>query len=126
MFKAILDEEPTPATRLNPAVSPALQQIIEKALEKDRNLRYQHASEMRSDLARLKRDTQSGSTPAGTASAVFGRSRLKRMARAGLTIGSILLIIVLAVPTSRTVRDNRKPLVALSTRCGVASGEPVR
>ena len=51
MFKAILDGEPTPAVRLNPAVSLQLEHIIKKALEKDRNLRYQHASEMRSDLA---------------------------------------------------------------------------
>src|SRR5437660_11864585 len=70
MFKAILDGEPTPAVRMNPAVSLQLEQIIEKALEKDRNLRYQHASEMRSDLARLKRDTESSkSTPIGTPSA---------------------------------------------------------
>jgi TolB-like protein len=97
MFKAILDGEPTPAVRLNPAVSLQLEQIINKALEKDRNLRYQHASEMRSDLARLKRDTESGkSTPIGTPSADFERSGRKRIARVGLTAGSILLITVLA------------------------------
>ena len=98
MFKAILDGEPAPAVRLNPEVSPALQQIIDKALEKDRNLRYQHASEMRSDLARLKRDTQSGkSSPTGTSTAVVEVSVWKRFARAGLTIGLTLLITVLAV-----------------------------
>ena len=56
---AILDGEPTPAVRLNPDLPPKLEDIINKALEKDRNLRYQHASDMRSDLARLKRDTES-------------------------------------------------------------------
>ena len=60
IFKAILDNEPTPAVRLNPDVPAKLEDIINKALEKDRFLRYQHASEMRSDLQRLKRDTDTG------------------------------------------------------------------
>ena len=60
IFKAILDSGPTPAVRLNPDVPAKLEDIIDKALEKDRSLRYQHASEMRSDLKRLKRDTESG------------------------------------------------------------------
>ncbi len=60
IFKGILDGTPTPAIRLNPDTPPKLEDITEKALEKDRNLRYQHASEMRSDLARLKRDTETG------------------------------------------------------------------
>src|SRR5216683_1394289 len=60
IFKAILDAGPTPAVRLNPDVPPKLEDIIDKALEKDRSLRYQHASEMRSDLQRLKRDTDAG------------------------------------------------------------------
>jgi serine/threonine protein kinase len=60
IFKAILDSGPTPAVRLNPDVPSKLEDIIDKALEKDRALRYQHASEMRSDLQRLKRDTESG------------------------------------------------------------------
>lgn len=60
IFKAILDSSPTSAVRLNPDVPAELERIINKALEKDRNLRYQHASEMRADLQRLKRDTDSG------------------------------------------------------------------
>jgi Tol biopolymer transport system component/tRNA A-37 threonylcarbamoyl transferase component Bud32 len=64
IFKAILDAVPTPAVRLNPDLPPKLDDIINKALEKDRNLRYQHASEMRSDLARLKRDIESGTASA--------------------------------------------------------------
>ena len=62
IFKAILDAGPTPAVRLNPDVPAKLEDIIDKALEKDRSLRYQHASEMRSDLQRLKRDTETGRT----------------------------------------------------------------
>ncbi|MGC2194818.1 MAG: protein kinase [Terriglobales bacterium] len=62
IFKAILDAGPTPVIRLNPDVPAKLEDMINKALEKDRSLRYQHASEMRSDLQRLKRDTDTGRT----------------------------------------------------------------
>lgn len=57
---AILRDEPRPTSQLNPEAPPGLEAVIAKALEKDRNLRYQHASEMRTDLQRLKRDTESG------------------------------------------------------------------
>jgi eukaryotic-like serine/threonine-protein kinase len=59
IFQAILDRVPTPPIRLNPDLPLKLEDIINKALEKDRNLRYQHASDMRADLQRLKRDTDS-------------------------------------------------------------------
>jgi eukaryotic-like serine/threonine-protein kinase len=59
IFKAILDAAPTSAIRLNADVPPKLEDIINKALEKDRELRYQHASEMGADLKRLKRETES-------------------------------------------------------------------
>ena len=60
IFKAILDTAPVPALRLNPEVPQELDRIITKALEKDRNLRYQHAADIRTSLLRLKRDTESG------------------------------------------------------------------
>src|SRR5438477_1402087 len=59
IFHATLERTPVPAVRLNPDLPPKLEDIINKALEKDRNLRYQHASEIRTDLQRLKRDTGS-------------------------------------------------------------------
>ena len=63
IFKAILDGSPTPASRLNPNIAPGLEHILSKCLEKERDLRYQQASEIRTDLQRLKRDTESGSVP---------------------------------------------------------------
>ena len=60
VFKAILDGSPTSAVRLNPDVPAKLEEIINKALEKDCNLRYQHAADMRTDLQRLKRDSEGG------------------------------------------------------------------
>ena len=60
IFKAILDAAPTPAVRLNPDLPVELERIINRALEKDRNLRYHHASDIRAELERLKRDTETG------------------------------------------------------------------
>ena len=60
MFDSILHKAPVTPVRLNPELPSKLEDIIHKALEKDRNLRYQHASDLRTDLQRLKRDTESG------------------------------------------------------------------
>jgi len=66
VFDAILHKAPIPAVRLNPNVSPELERILAKALEKDRGLRYQHASDLRADLKRLQRDSDSGRAVAAT------------------------------------------------------------
>jgi serine/threonine protein kinase/Tol biopolymer transport system component len=83
---AILHQNPRPASHFNPQLPPQVEAIIAKALEKDRNLRYQSAAEMRADLQRLKRDTDSGRSAAtlsaGSAesSAVPGTESLRREA----------------------------------------------
>jgi len=74
IFEAILNRAPMPPVRLNPDLPADLEHIINRALEKDRSLRYQHASEMRSELLRIKRDTDSGkSVPSGARSAPTGQ-----------------------------------------------------
>jgi Tol biopolymer transport system component/predicted Ser/Thr protein kinase len=92
IFKAILDGTPTPAVRLNPDLPNELERIIAKCLEKDRELRYQHASDIRTDLQRLKRDTVSG-TSAAEVRAVQQPSRHLRQ----LLYGSALVIVLLAL-----------------------------
>src|SRR5882724_1054092 len=69
IFKAILDETPVSPLRLNPELPAGFEPIVFKALEKDRNLRYQSAADLRSDLARLKRDMDSGRTGSAAVSA---------------------------------------------------------
>jgi serine/threonine protein kinase len=70
IFHAILDRAPIPLARLNPDLPPKLEDIITKALEKDRNLRYQHAGDIRADLQRLKRDTETGRAVAASSGSV--------------------------------------------------------
>jgi len=67
IFESILNRAPTPAVRLNPDLSSELERIINKALEKDRDLRYQSATELRTDLKRLKREREIGGAVAGSA-----------------------------------------------------------
>jgi serine/threonine protein kinase/Tfp pilus assembly protein PilF len=91
---AILHQEPKPASEINAQVAPGLDAILRKALEKDRDLRYQHASEMRADLQRLKRETESGHSVRVTtiSGAKTDRSRTKI-----LVLASVLVIICSAL-----------------------------
>jgi serine/threonine protein kinase/tetratricopeptide (TPR) repeat protein len=93
IFKAILDGTPTPAIRLNPDVPPKLEEIINKCLEKDRGLRYQHASEIRSDLQRLKRDTESHKSTAVVDTAIAMRTRrVSWILGAAVTLAIVTLV----------------------------------
>jgi eukaryotic-like serine/threonine-protein kinase len=70
IFNAILEKIPTPPIRLNPDLPAEMERIVSKSLEKDRNLRYQHAADMRADLQRLKRDTDTGRAVAASSGTV--------------------------------------------------------
>ena len=94
IFQAILDRAPVPAIRLNPDLPPQLEEVINKALEKDRALRYQHASDICADLQRLKRDTNSGKF----AAAQPGLAP-KRSSRALYGVLASLLVIAVGVGT---------------------------
>jgi serine/threonine protein kinase/Tfp pilus assembly protein PilF len=74
IFNCILEKVPNPPVRLNPDLPSKLEEIINKALEKDRNLRYQHASDIRADLQRLKRDTDSNRSAATAGAAAMQAS----------------------------------------------------
>jgi serine/threonine protein kinase len=91
--EAILNRRPVEPVRLNPDVSPKLEEVINKALEKDRKLRYQSAAEIRTDLQRLKRDTEAGRRATATSHAELKTTRFGWAAVAGATI----VVIGLAV-----------------------------
>jgi len=78
IFDAILHASPTAAVRLNPKVPADLERIVDKALEKDRDVRYQHAADLRADLKRLQRDTASGKSVASMPAAPAARPRRPR------------------------------------------------
>ena len=114
IFEAILNQAPVAPVRLNPSVPAELERITNKALEKDRDMRYQHASEMRSDLKRLKRDTESGhKISAGLVSdAVPGQAgrREEPALRKLWIVAPIVVAVVLAILFASNVAGLRDRL----------------
>jgi serine/threonine protein kinase/tetratricopeptide (TPR) repeat protein len=96
VFESILNRAPVSPVRLNPDLPVDLERIIHKCLEKDRNLRYQHASEIRADLQRLKRDSESGHVSAATSGSVtVTQVRAVRLAKSWKILIPVLLSALL-------------------------------
>jgi eukaryotic-like serine/threonine-protein kinase len=108
IFKAILDGTPTSAVRLNPDLPPKLEDIINKAMDKDRNLRYQHASDLRTDLQRLTRDTDSN------------RSAIVAVAEPEVPAGSSVQL-----PSATLVVDQMAPSASAATSRTTPGTAPV-
>src|SRR5713226_8960545 len=92
IFHAILERPPVPPVRINPEVPPKLEEIINKCLEKDRELRYQVASELRADLKRLKRDTDSGTSAASASMAAVREASLQKLRRSVAPLAVVIAI----------------------------------
>src|SRR5438477_8508201 len=90
IFNAILERPPVPAIRLNPDLPLKLEEITSKALEKDRDVRYQHASEIKADLKRVKRDSESGKIS-------LTESARPRWLRHMMLIAAIALVSIIAL-----------------------------
>jgi eukaryotic-like serine/threonine-protein kinase len=103
IFKAILDGTPNSAVRLNPDLPTELERIINKALEKDKNLRYQSAAEIRTDLQRLKRDTESAKLPAIT------RDETAKVLRRFRKVGVLITAVVLTLAVGSYLYFHRTP-----------------
>jgi eukaryotic-like serine/threonine-protein kinase len=93
IFKAILDGKPTSGVRLNPEMPVELERIINKALEKDRSLRYQSAAEIRADLQRLKRDTGSVKTEVAARATAASKWSRARVLATTLSIATIISLM---------------------------------
>jgi serine/threonine protein kinase/Tol biopolymer transport system component len=100
IFDSILNRAPTPPVRLNPDLPAELERIINKAIEKDRDLRYQHAADVRADLKRLNRDTesdrQSSRVPVAEAAAAQTRKRWGWVSAMSVVGGTALALVLLA------------------------------
>jgi serine/threonine protein kinase/tetratricopeptide (TPR) repeat protein len=127
MLEAIFTKEPVAPVRLNANVPAELERIIAKAMEKDRDLRYQHASEMRADLQRLKRDTSMPQTgrDSSPASARGGRDvRATKKVRIGMALAVIVVAALIGYlvrrPPSESSRDEKSiavlPFVDMSEK----------
>jgi eukaryotic-like serine/threonine-protein kinase len=112
---AILNRAPTPVTRLNREIPAQLEHILDKALEKHRDIRYQTASDLRTDLKRLKRDTDSGRVTTAKSMVAHPTARLRRMRLWKVELGG-LAILMAAVLTYWFTRPLPPPRVIGSSQ----------
>jgi serine/threonine protein kinase/tetratricopeptide (TPR) repeat protein len=105
VWDSILNRAPVPAVRLNPDLPPDLERIIDKCLEKDRDLRYQNASEIRTDLQRLRRDTDSGRATGIAKPAAASRKPMRRK----VAISTVIAVLAILGVGSFYLRS--KPLL---------------
>jgi serine/threonine protein kinase/tetratricopeptide (TPR) repeat protein len=111
VLESILNRAPVPPVRLNPDVPLDLERIINKCLEKDRNLRYQHASDIGTDLQRLKRDSESGHLSAATSGTVaMANAPATRLAKLW-KIAVPVLLVALLIPGGFYYRSRRSKLL---------------
>ena len=116
IFKAILDSTPPPAIRFNRDIPPKLEDVIGKALEKDRNLRYQGAAEMRADLQRLKRDTESGHMAASSGTVAVVREAPTAQKKRLWQIAVPILLVAALIGVGLYYRSHQtKPLTDKDT-----------
>jgi serine/threonine-protein kinase len=110
IFEAILNRAPIPPLRINPELPRELEHIINKALEKDREVRYQSASELRADLKRLKHETEAARVGAGLALPKGAQQAAPLQKRWLLALGGLALIAVVAVLAALNVASLRERL----------------
>jgi len=115
IFDNILHKTPTSPLQLNTALPEELERIISKALEKDRDLRYQHASDMGTDLKRLRRDTDSGRGVAGLVPAPGCPQGAPLRWRRALVLAAVLAVIAVGVPVAWYVTHRPPPPALLLT-----------
>jgi len=108
-LEAILNRPPLPPARFNPELPAELERIIGKALEKDRDLRYQNSTELRADLKRLRRDLDSGRISNASGSAAFSSGSQRPLASSNFRHSIPLLRRRKTCPTHRTVRSWLRP-----------------
>jgi eukaryotic-like serine/threonine-protein kinase len=130
ILEGIMNRAPVAPVRLNPDVPPELERIINKALEKDRNLRYQHASDVRTDLQRLKRDSESGRSSAASLDTVAvpeaSAARVAKLWKIAVPVLTVTLLVAggLYYRSHRSKRLTDKDTIVLADYAN-STGDPV-
>jgi eukaryotic-like serine/threonine-protein kinase len=118
IFNAILERPPVPPVRINPEISTKLEEVINKALEKDRGMRYQHASDIGADLQRLKRDAESGRVvPKGTATHRWSQ-RPRSIATMAVMLVALIAVGVFYFRSSSRLRINSVAVLPFANDSG--------